>query len=166
MVQRTEYMSKLRKLKDQKVIKVITGVRRCGKSTLLQMYREHLLTDGVPENCCITINFEDIAFESLREYHKLYEYILERLVEGKMNYIFLDEIQCVPEFQRAVDSLFLRDNVDLYLTGSNAHMLSGELATLLSGRYSCWKNHKKQIWNGHLGLWTEMPIVLIMKGLL
>lgn len=135
MVQRTEYMSKLRKLRDQKVIKVITGVRRCGKSTLLQMYREYLLTDGVPENCCIAINFEDIAFESLREYHKLYEYILERLVEGKMNYIFLDEIQCVPEFQRAVDSLFLRDNVDLYLTGSNAYMLSGELATLLSGRY-------------------------------
>ena len=135
MVQRTEYIDKLRKLRDQKVIKVITGVRRCGKSTLLQMYRDELLADGVSADCCIAINFEDISFEQLREYHKLYEYVLEHLVEGKMNYVFLDEIQCVPEFQRAVDSLFLRDNVDLYLTGSNAYMLSGELATLLSGRY-------------------------------
>lgn len=135
MIQRTEYMQKLLKLKDQQIIKVITGVRRCGKSTLLKLFQEHLMQEGITAEQCISINFEDIAFESIREYHKMYDYILANLVEGKKNYIFLDEIQAVSQFQLAVDSLFLREDVDLYLTGSNAYMLSGELATLLSGRY-------------------------------
>lgn len=135
MVRRQEFMNKLLKLKDQRVIKVVSGVRRCGKSTLLEMFREELIASGISPECCIAINFEDIRYEELREYHKLYDYILEHLVPGKKNYIFLDEIQEVPQFQKTVDSLFLREDVDLYLTGSNAYMLSGELATLLSGRY-------------------------------
>lgn len=135
MIQRMEYLSKLIKWRDHKVIKVVTGVRRCGKSTLLQLFREYLYGHGVDEDACISINFEDISFERLREYHKLYDYILEHLRANKMNYIFLDEVQLVPQFEKAVSSLLLKDNVDIYMTGSNAYMLSGELATLLSGRY-------------------------------
>lgn len=135
MIQRRQYMDKLIRLKDQKIIKVVTGVRRSGKSTLLKLFQEYLWEQGVSEEQCIAVNFEDIRFEELKDYHKLYEYILERLQPEKKNYIFLDELQWVPEYQKAVDSLFLRDDVDIYITGSNAHMLSGELATLLSGRY-------------------------------
>lgn len=135
MVRRSDYMDKLFRMKDQKVIKVVTGVRRCGKSTLLQMYREELQRSGVKPECCISVNFENLEFEQLKEYHKLHNYVLEHLQRGEKNYIFLDEIQVVPDFQKAVDSLFLRDDVDIYITGSNAKMLSGELATLLSGRY-------------------------------
>lgn len=135
MIQRMEYMTKLINWRDHKVIKVVTGVRRCGKSTLLQLFREYLYGHGVDEDACISINFENLAFENLKEYHKMYDYILERLQENKMNYIFLDEIQLVPEFEKAVNSLLLKDNVDIYMTGSNAYMLSSELATLLSGRY-------------------------------
>ena len=135
MVNRKDYMDMLTRMKDHKVIKVITGVRRCGKSTLLQMFQESLMKAGTEEQCCISVNFEDLRFEKLKEYHRLYEYIMDRLVPGKMNYIFLDEIQAVPEFQKAVDSLYLMEHVDIYLTGSNAYMFSGELATLLSGRY-------------------------------
>ncbi len=135
MIERKEYLEQLRKWKACKVIKIITGVRRCGKSTLLNLYQKELIESGVPSSCCISINFEDIHFEALTEYHALYEHLLARLIPDQMNYIFLDEIQQVPDFQKAVDSLFLKDNVDIYLTGSNAHMLSGELATLLSGRY-------------------------------
>lgn len=135
MIRRNEYMDMLARVKDQRMIKVVTGVRRCGKSTLLQMSRQELMDQGIPEICCLTVNFEDIRFERLKEYHRLYDYILERLVPQQKNYIFLDEIQAVSQFQKAVDSLFLREDVDIYLTGSNACMLSGELATLLSGRY-------------------------------
>ena len=135
MIRRKAFMEKLLKLKDQHVIKVVSGVRRCGKSTLLEMFREELISSGVSAKCCIAVNFEDIRYEELKEYHKLYNYILERLMPGEKNYIFLDEIQEVPQFQKAVDSLLLREDVDIYLTGSNAYMLSGELATLLSGRY-------------------------------
>lgn len=135
MVQRKHYMEKLKKMKDMKMIKVVTGVRRCGKSTLLLMFRDYLKECGVEDNQIISVNFEDISNEPLLDYRKLHEYVTERLVPGKMTYIFLDEIQNVPQFQKTVDSLFIRDNVDIYITGSNAQMLSGELATLLSGRY-------------------------------
>ena len=93
MVNRKDYMDMLTRMKDHKVIKVITGVRRCGKSTLLQMFQESLMKAGTEEQCCISVNFEDLRFEKLKEYHRLYEYIMDRLVPGKMNYIFLDEIQ-------------------------------------------------------------------------
>ena len=135
MVERREYLEALEKWKEDRVIKVVTGLRRCGKSTLLQMFQERLRCDGISPDQILSINFEDMAFEDLLDYKALYQYILERLVPEKMNYIFLDEIQLVPNFQKAVDSLYIRENVDLYITGSNAFLLSGELATLLSGRY-------------------------------
>lgn len=135
MVQRKQYMEKLLKMKDKNIIKVVTGIRRCGKSTILLMFRDSLKESGIAENQIVSVNFEDLASEPLLDYRKLYEYVTARLQPDKMTYVFLDEIQNVPEFQKAVDSLFIKDNVDLYITGSNAQMLSGELATLLSGRY-------------------------------
>ena len=135
MVKREGYLDKIKKLKDKQVIKVVTGVRRCGKSTLLQQFRDYLRECGVDNSHIIAINFEDLAFEHLHDYKALYSYVTERLVPGQMTYVFLDEIQTVSDFQKAVDSLFIQENVDVYITGSNAHMLSGELATLLSGRY-------------------------------
>ena len=135
MVERHEYLNELKKWKDEKVIKVVTGLRRCGKSTLLSMFQEQLRQSGTAEEQIISINFEDLQYEALLDYASLYHYISERLCQDRMNYIFLDEIQMVQGFQKAVDSLYIRDNVDLYITGSNAYLLSGELATLLSGRY-------------------------------
>ena len=135
MVQRRQYMNKLIKMKDEKVIKVITGIRRCGKSTLLTLFQTYLKQTGVEDNQIISINFEDMNYEPLLNYQKLYEFISERLTAAKKSYVFLDEIQNVPKFQKVVDSLFIKDNVDVYITGSNAYLLSGDLATLLSGRY-------------------------------
>lgn len=135
MVQRKQYMEKLKKLKDKKIIKVVTGIRRCGKSTLLLLFRQYLKECGVEDAQIVTVNFEDIASEPLLDYKKLHQYVTDRLVPGKMTYVFLDEVQNVRQFQKAVDSLFIKDHVDLYITGSNANILSGELATLLSGRY-------------------------------
>lgn len=135
MIQRREYLGQLAEWKDESVIKVVTGIRRCGKSTLLNQYQEYLRNGGVANEQIISINFEDLDFEELLNYKELYQYIKERLCEGKMTYIFLDEIQKVDSFQKVVDSLYIKENVDLYITGSNAYMLSGDLATLLSGRY-------------------------------
>ncbi|MBQ8259848.1 MAG: ATP-binding protein [Clostridia bacterium] len=135
MVQRHEYLDQLKKWKDKSVIKVITGIRRCGKSTLLEIFREYLKTQGVTDEQIISINFEELEYEELLDYKALYNYIKERLHESKTTYIFLDEIQQVENFQKAVDSLYVKKNVDVYITGSNAYLLSGELATLLSGRY-------------------------------
>ena len=135
MVQRTQYMDKLKKMKDKKIIKVITGIRRCGKSTLLLLFCNYLKECGVEDDQIVTINFEDIASEPLLDYRKLHEFVANHLIPGKMSYVFLDEIQNVPQFQKTVDSLFIKDDVDVYMTGSNAQLLSGELATLLSGRY-------------------------------
>ena len=135
MVERKEYLDKLIGYKDKKIIKVITGVRRCGKSTLLKMFREYLLGSDVKKNQIIAVNFEDYAFDELKDPKALNQYILDRLMPDKITYVFLDEIQNVNDFQKVVDSFFIKDNIDIYLTGSNAYMLSGELATLLSGRY-------------------------------
>jgi len=135
MVERKQYIEKLKKLKDKKIIKVVTGVRRCGKSTLLSMFREYLRANGVEEAQIISINFEDVSNEPLLDYKRLHNYIESKLVSDKMTYVFLDEVQNVTHYQKAVDSLFIKEHVDLYITGSNASMLSGELATLLSGRY-------------------------------
>ncbi len=135
MVQRKQYMEKLIKLKDKKIIKALTGIRRCGKSTLLLMFCDYLKECGVEDNQIILLNFEDLANEPLLEYRKLDEYLTKRLHPDKMTYVFLDEIQNVQDFQKAVDSLFTKDNVGVYITGSNTQMLSGELAALLSGRY-------------------------------
>lgn len=135
LIQRQEYLNKLIALKDKKIIKVVTGVRRCGKSKLLEMYRKWLLEQGVEEERIVSINFEDLDFEDLTDYKKLHTYLKEHLVKYNMTYIFLDEIQNVEQFPKVVDSLYIKDNVDIYITGSNAHMLSSEIATLLSGRY-------------------------------
>lgn len=135
MVQRHKYLDQLKKWKDKSVIKVVTGIRRCGKSTLLELFREHLKTQGVTDDQIISINFEELEYEELLDYKTLYNYIKERLHESKTTYVFLDEVQQVENFQKAVDSLYVKKNVDVYITGSNAYLLSGELATLLSGRY-------------------------------
>ncbi len=134
-IDRPEYLDFLIRSKDRQIIKVVSGVRRCGKSTLFEIYKDYLVQNEVSKEQIITINFEDADYDSLCDYGSLYEYIKPLLVDGKMNYIFLDEIQHVKQFEKAVDSLFIRKNVDLYITGSNAYFMSGELATLLSGRY-------------------------------
>lgn len=128
-------MAKLRALRDKAIIKVITGVRRCGKSTLMQLFQKELLQSGVSEKQIISINFEDYDFVELRNAKALYQHVVARLVEGAPNYVFLDEIQHVDNYADVVDALFVKENVDLYITGSNAYLLSSEIATLLSGRY-------------------------------
>ena len=133
-IPREEYFERLRNLKHKKLIKIVMGIRRCGKSTVLEMFRDELLDNGVEENQIIFINFEDYENKSLRNPESLYDYIKQRLT-SKMNYIFLDEIQRVEDFPEVVDSLYIKDNVDLYLTGSNSSLLSSEIATLISGRY-------------------------------
>jgi predicted AAA+ superfamily ATPase len=135
LIKRPQYLNRLEKLRDKNLIKVITGVRRCGKSTLLQLFRDDLLASGVPENQIIAINFEERKNLELTDWVKLHDEIEIRLIEGEMNYVFLDEVQMVDQFERMVDSLYVKPNTDLYITGSNAFLLSGELATLLSGRY-------------------------------
>ncbi len=135
MIPRDEYLNFLLRFKSQQIIKVISGIRRCGKSTLLELFREYLLNNGVDKEQIIFINFEDLEYEELQDYHKLYNYVKSKMIPDKMNYVFLDEIQHVKNFEKAVDSLFIKKNADIYITGSNAYFMSGELATLLSGRY-------------------------------
>lgn len=135
IVQRKEYLDTLKKWREKQIIKVVTGVRRCGKSTLFSLYINYLIDTGVSKNQIIYVNLEEIEHENLLDYKALYDYIKERLVKGKCTYIFIDEVQQCKFFEKAVDSLYIKENVDLYITGSNAVMLSGELATLLSGRY-------------------------------
>ena len=134
-IERKEYLEKLIALKDKHLIKIITGVRRCGKSTLFEIYQNYLLAHGVLEEQIISINFEDYDYEALKEPKILYDYIKDRLTNDKKMYIFLDEIQNVKDFHKVVDSLFIKKNVDLYITGSNAYLFSSEIATLISGRY-------------------------------
>lgn len=134
-IERTTYLNQLKDLQDKQIIKVITGVRRCGKSTLMEIYQDYLRNNGVQENQIIVINFEDFDNFELRDSQKLYQYVKDRILDDNMTYVFFDEIQLVDRFPDVVNSLFLKKNVDLYLTGSNAYMLSSEIATLLSGRY-------------------------------
>ena len=135
MIIRQEYLNQLRLLKDQKVIKVITGIRRSGKSTLLELFREDLKKQNIAKEQIQFFNFEEEKNVDLRDWRKLHQTIEEKLIQNKMNYIFLDEIQKVDHFEELVNSLFVKKNVDLYITGSNAFLLSSELATLLTGRY-------------------------------
>ena len=134
-IKRENYLSILKNFKDQQIIKVITGIRRCGKSTLLELFIDCLKENGVEDNQIISINFENSDYEYLQDRKKLYEYLKSKLAKNKKTYIFLDEIQNVHEFEKTVDSLFINKDIDLYITGSNAWLLSSELATLLTGRY-------------------------------
>lgn len=135
MITRNKYLQNLISLKEKNIIKVVTGIRRCGKSTMFEIYQEYLLDLGVQPDQIIFVNLEDGQFRNLRTAEALYEYICEKLLPDKMNYVFLDEVQQADRFHEAVDWLYTKKNVDLYITGSNAFLLSGELATLLSGRY-------------------------------
>ena len=135
LIKREEYLAWLNRWKNKQIIKVVSGVRRCGKTTLFDLFKEQLLADGVTKEQIISINFEAIEFEELQDYHRLYAYIMVHLQQDRPNYIFLDEVQHCKDYQKTVDSLFIKDNCDIYLTGSNAYFMSGELATVLSGRY-------------------------------
>ena len=134
MIERKDYLEKLKKWKDKDLIKVVTGIRRCGKSTLFELYIDYLKNIGIENNHIISINLEnpDNEFDTYKE---LYKFVKEQIKDNKHYYVFLDEVQNVPEFQKAVDGLYIIKNVDVYITGSNAYLLSGELATLLTGRY-------------------------------
>lgn len=134
MVERTEYLEKLKKWKDKDLIKVVTGIRRCGKSTLFELYIEYLKSIGIQESHIISINLENPDTE-FKNYKELYKCVKDKIKDNKQYYVFLDEVQNVQEFQKAVDGLYIIKNVDVYITGSNAYLLSGELATLLTGRY-------------------------------
>lgn len=135
MIQRPQYLKQLQQLKETRLIKVLTGIRRCGKSTLMELYRTYLIESGIDTSQIISINFEDMDYAELFDATSLHTYVKDRLVSDRMNYIFLDEVQNVHEFPKVLDSLYIKNNVDLYVTGSNAFLLSSELATLLSGRY-------------------------------
>ena len=135
MIDRPTYLASLKRWRDRDVIKVVTGVRRCGKSTLLVLFADLLKAEGIPPERIISINLEQLENERLLDYHALHDEVLARACPDAMNYVFIDEVQNVPDFQRALDSLYTRPNIDLYITGSNALLLGGTLATLLSGRY-------------------------------
>ena len=134
-IERKEYLNKLIALKDKQLIKVITGVRRCGKSTIMEIFQDYLKSEGIPDNRILAVNLEDYDFYELRDPQKLYRFIKEHMVQGQKLYVFLDEIQNVKDFPDVVNSLFIKKDIDLYLSGSNAYMLSSEIATFISGRY-------------------------------
>jgi predicted AAA+ superfamily ATPase len=135
MIDRPEYLNKLLGFKDKQLIKIVSGVRRCGKSTLFELYQAELVRLGVAPEQIQSINLEDPVYRNLSDWEKLYDHINARLLGTKKNYIFIDEIQNVQDFEKAADGLFIKKNVDLYLTGSNSKLQSGAWATLLSGRY-------------------------------
>ena len=134
-IERKEYMERLRGWRDKQIIKVITGVRRCGKSFLLEMHQEWLRAQGVPSECIVSVNLEDMDNKPLRDPNALHSYIKDRLKPDKMTYVFVDEVQLCKDFPEVIDSIYIRPNVDIYITGSNANLLSHEIATMLSGRY-------------------------------
>jgi predicted AAA+ superfamily ATPase len=135
MIDRPEYLNRLLGFKDKQLIKIVTGVRRCGKSTLFELYQAELSKRGVAPEQIQSINLEDPAYRNLLDWERLYDYINPRLLPEKKNYIFIDEVQNVKDFEKAADGLFIKKNVDLCLTGSNSKIQSGAWATLLSGRY-------------------------------
>lgn len=135
MKNRDLYLHQLIAFKDKALIKVITGMRRCGKSTLLDLYQEYLIKNSVSPSNIIRMNFESLEFDNIKTYKDLYFYIKERIHKSKKTYILLDEVQQVQLWEKAVNSFLVDFDVDIYITGSNAYLLSSELSTLLSGRY-------------------------------
>ena len=134
IIKRTEYLDELKRWKDKDLIKVVTGIRRCGKSTLFELFIEYLKENGIDDKHIISINLESLEY-NFSDYKELYDYVMKKISDNKKYYIFLDEVQNIEEFQKAVDGLYIKKNLDIYITGSNAFLLSGELATLLTGRY-------------------------------
>ena len=134
MLERKEYINELKSWNDKDLMKVITGIRRCGKSTLFALYIDYLKKEGIEENHIIFLNLESPDY-NFKDYKELYDYIKDKLIDNAKYYVFLDEVQNIDKFEKAVDGLYLKKNIDIYITGSNAYLLSGELATLLSGRY-------------------------------
>ena len=134
IINRTEYLEELKKWRDKDLIKVVTGIRRCGKSTLFELFIKYLKEEGISKEHIISINLESLEY-NFSGYKELYDYVVSQIKDDKKYYVFLDEVQNVKEFQKAVDGLYIKKNIDIYITGSNAFLLSGELATLLTGRY-------------------------------
>jgi predicted AAA+ superfamily ATPase len=136
MIIRKEYLDRLIRMKDKRdVIKVITGIRRCGKSTLLSQFRDHLVSSGIPEALIISVNFESMSFSGVRNAASLYEFFEENISAGKTTYFLLDEIQHVHEWEKAVNSLRIDHDTDIYITGSNSSILSSSLSRDLTGRF-------------------------------
>ena len=135
MILRTSYFNQLLQLRDQDLIKVVTGIRRCGKSTLLHAFKQHLLTDGVAVDAICFLNFEERENAHFQSWEQVYDFIIDNLSAAAKRYVFLDEVQLIPQFEKLVDALYVKKDIDLYITGSNAYLLSSELSTMLSGRY-------------------------------
>lgn len=135
MIPRPYYIEQLKRLKDKPIIKILTGTRRSGKSTILQLWKNELLASGINENHIIELNLADLSNESLRNKKSLYDFIASKIAKDSIYYVFIDEIQECPGFEKVAESLMLFGNIDLYMTGSNAYVLSGELTTYLTGRY-------------------------------
>lgn len=135
MILRTSYFNQLLQLRDQDLIKVVTGIRRCGKSTLLHAFKQHLLTDGVAADAICFLNFEERENAHFQSWEQVYDFIIDNLSAAAKRYVFLDEVQLIPQFEKLVDALYVKKDIDLYITGSNAYLLSSELSTMLSGRY-------------------------------
>ena len=135
MILRTSYFNQLLQLRDQDLIKVVTGIRRCGKSTLLHAFKQHLLTDGVAVDAICFLNFEERENAHFQSWEQVYDFIISNLSADAKRYVFLDEVQLIPQFEKLVDALYVKKDIDLYITGSNAYLLSSELSTMLSGRY-------------------------------
>ena len=135
MILRTSYFNQLVQLRDQDLIKVVTGIRRCGKSTLLHAFKQHLVTDGVAADAICFLNFEERENAHFKSWEQVYDFIIGNLSAAAKRYVFLDEVQLIPQFEKLVDALYVKKDIDLYITGSNAYLLSSELSTMLSGRY-------------------------------
>ena len=135
MILRTSYFNQLLQLRDQDLIKVVTGIRRCGKSTLLHAFKQHLVTDGVAADAICFLNFEERENAHFQSWEQVYDFIISNLSADAKRYVFLDEVQLIPQFEKLVDALYVKKDIDLYITGSNAYLLSSELSTMLSGRY-------------------------------
>ena len=134
-INRTHFINWINLWRDRDVIKVVTGIRRCGKTTLLEIYREVLLANGIPTENIVSINFEDPATPAFSTFRDAYQHVRALMRGEGKHYVFLDEVQTVPDFERFVDGLYSKKDCDIYITGSNSKFLSGELATFLTGRY-------------------------------
>ena len=141
MILRKNYLDILMSLRNQHLIKVVTGIRRCGKSTLLEALQQQFIDEGVDKSCIISMSFEQREHSEYTAWQEVYDVVVSKITTNQMCYVFLDEVQLIPQFERLIDALFVRKDIDLYVTGSNAYLLSSELATMLSGRYVALNLH-------------------------